>query len=120
MSISVPNQPDPIHYGILKFTEKSRVQGTGITFIPLFSNNQKIIVRSRLKNQHTDMWAKVHGDELLEILGPVGDFATEKLVFQYHFNILSLKYPQIDINQLRNKKVNSISICHFMYHLIFI
>ena len=108
MSISVPNQPDPIHYGILKFTEKSRVQGTGITFIPLFSNNQKIIVRSRLKNQHTDMWAKVHGDELLEILGPVGDFATEKLVFQYHFNILSLKYPQIDINQLRNKKVNSI------------
>lgn len=93
-------------HGILKFTSKTRVQGTGIPFQPIFGKKEdSIIVRSRLKNQSIDMWAKVRDSELVEILGPVGELEVEMEVLKNHFNINN-KYPKINYNNFISQKLN--------------
>ncbi len=93
-------------FGILKFTSKTRVQGTGIPFQPIFGKKEdSIIVRSRLKNQSIDMWAKVRDSELVEILGPVGELEVETEVLKNHFNINN-KYPKINYDNLFLPKFN--------------
>ena len=53
-------------YGVLQFTSKSRVQGTGVPFIE-YKTNEKCTVHTK-KEYNKDMWAKI-GDnhQLMEI-----------------------------------------------------
>ena len=86
-------------YGILKFTSKTRVQGTGIPFQPIFSKKEdSVIVRSRLQNQSIDMWAKVRDSELVEILGPIGNLEVETEVLKNNFQIIA--FTKIFSNKL--------------------
>lgn len=79
-------------YGILCFTSKTRVQGTGIPFVE-YKTNQQIIVTTK-KHHLKDMWAKIHPDthELLEILGPTCDYKTELSALRGVYG-LHYKYP---------------------------
>ena len=99
-------------YGILKFTSKTRVQGTGIQFQPIFSKKEDtIIVRSRLKNQSIDIWAKVSDSEIIEILGPVGNIDIETEVLKNHFKINN-KYPKLIMITYFLKNLTSLHIKH--------
>ena len=79
-------------YGVLQFTSKSRVQGTGIPFIE-YRTNVKFTVHTK-KEYHKDMWAKVDpiSTELVEIIGPTGDYHSELGALRGIYN-LYYKYP---------------------------
>ena len=85
-------------YGILQFTNKSRVNVTGIPFQsyqPL--GDKQIIVHSK-KNYHIDMWAKINEKtfELIELIGPICDYETEIAVLRHVYHI-TCKYPKFEI-----------------------
>ena len=79
-------------YGVLQFTSKSRVQGTGIPFIE-YRTNVKFTVHTK-KEYHKDMWTKVDpiSTELIEIIGPTGDYNSELGALRGIYN-LYYKYP---------------------------
>jgi len=77
----------------------------------LFQGGVRCVVNTK-KETKRNQWAKVRitggpeGDEaaqqemrtgeLMELLGPVGDFDTELYAYQLHFNILPCRYPTAD------------------------
>ena len=79
-------------YGVLQFTSKSRVQGTGVPFID-YKTNVTFTVHTK-KEYHKDMWAKVDpiSTELIEIIGPTGDYNSELGALRGIYN-LYYKYP---------------------------
>ena len=79
-------------YGILQFTSKSRVKGTGVPFID-YKTNEKFTVHTK-KEYHKDMWAKVDpiSTELIEIIGPTGDYNSELGALRGVYG-LYYKYP---------------------------
>lgn len=83
-------------YGILQFTNKSRVNVTGIPFQSLDQPKQ-IIVHSK-KNYHIDMWAKINEKtfDLIELIGPICDYETEVAVLRHVYHI-TCKYPKFEI-----------------------
>jgi exoribonuclease R len=77
----------------------------------LFQGGMRCVVNTK-KETKRNQWAKIRiseaGDaanqsaemktgEIMEILGPVGDFDTELKAYQLHFNILPCRYPTIDL-----------------------
>jgi len=86
-------------YGILQFTNKSRVNVTGIPFqsYQLQPLVKQIIVHSK-KNYHIDMWAKINEKtfELIELIGPICDYETEVAVLRHVYHI-TCKYPKFEI-----------------------
>jgi hypothetical protein len=85
-------------YGILYFSSKSRVQVTGVPFHPYLADAARppIIVHTK-KSHHKDMWAKVTDDakhELMEIIGPTGDYDAELTVLKGVYGFL-YKYPTV-------------------------
>lgn len=90
-------------YGILQFTNKSRVNVTGIPFQPLKQSleyqllGKQIIVNCK-KNYHIDMWAKINEKtfELIELIGPICDYETEVAVLRHVYHI-TCKYPKFEI-----------------------
>lgn len=82
-------------YGVLEFTSKSRVNGTGITFIPVYAHDKKKRIVHSKKEYQKDMWAKVGNDGLLmEILGPTGSPGLESVVLREQYGITPCKYPK--------------------------
>ena len=79
-------------YGVLQFTSKSRVQGTGVPFIE-YKTNQTYTVHTK-KEYHKDVWAKVDpiSTELIEIIGPTGEYRSELAALRGVYG-LYYKYP---------------------------
>jgi len=88
----------------LKFDDRNRYGTDGVPATLLFGGGKKWIVTSK-KETKLNHWAKVRvpadaGDanearyaELVEILGPVGDHATELYALQLHFGVKPCRYP---------------------------
>ena len=92
-------------YGILECTSKSRVNGTGLPFRPFNpatppNGSVHIVHSKRHKETHVDQWAKINPetDELMEIIGPVGEQETETLVLRHLFTI-GCKYPTYPVSE---------------------
>ena len=99
---------DAFRVAIVRFDSTDRVGQNGVPGVLLFSAGQRIVVTSH-KETKRNQWAKVRlidaappdGEasktmlraELVEILGPVGDFAAELHAYQVHFSILPCRYP---------------------------
>ena len=83
-----------MEYGILKFTSKYRVQGTGVPFRSFTINT---VINVKKTNRNVDAWAKVNTDtqQLVEILGPVGDVDVERRVYLYQYRIIPCHYPTV-------------------------
>lgn len=83
-------------FGILFFSSKSRVQQYGIPFIDCTSH-QSFIVNCK-KPKHIDMWAKVDpvSHQLMDLIGPTGDYETEVRVLLQLYNI-SYSYPKLSL-----------------------
>jgi hypothetical protein len=94
-------------YGI---HSSDRIGRHGVPCVLLFQGGLRCVVNTK-KETKRNQWAKIKiiegGDaaaessdmktgELLEILGPVGDFDTELYAYQLHFNILPCRYPSND------------------------
>jgi len=96
-------------YGVLCFTSKSRVQGTGVPFFGYNSDISGIIVHTK-KTYTKDMWAKVHHVtyELMEIIGETGDQASEVSALRGAYG-LHYKYPSFplfkDVKDVKDKKL---------------
>lgn len=84
--------------GTLRFAAKTRVNGTGILYQPLFKKGGESQVVRSTKEYQTNMWAKVSTPEykLVEIIGPVGDYTAENRAFQAYYGLTPCKYPEID------------------------
>lgn len=81
-------------YGILQFSRREKIGGNGILFKALHDAT-KYVVHTNV-HSFVDRWAKVSADdkhELMEILGVVGNYATESEVLQRKYMIKPCKYP---------------------------
>jgi exoribonuclease R len=93
-----------IRVAIMKFEDRNRYGQNGVPTNILFGGGKKCIVvcKSPHKINH---WAKIKiskaffdGDdsqrgELVELWGPVGEYANELKAYQWHFGVLPCKYP---------------------------
>ena len=78
-------------YGVLQFTSKSRVQGTGVPFME-YKTNQTFTVHTK-KEYNKDMWSKIGANnELMEIFGPIGEYDAELSALRGVYGIY-YKYP---------------------------
>jgi RNB domain len=79
-------------YGILQFTSKSRVQGTGVPFIE-YKTNKTYTVHTK-KEYHKDVWAKIDpiSSELIEIIGPTCEYQSEVAALRGVYRVY-YKYP---------------------------
>ena len=79
-------------YGVLQFTSKSRVQGTGVPFIE-YKTNERYTIHTN-KEYNKDVWAKVDpiSNQLMEILGPTCDYNSEVAALRGVYG-LYYKYP---------------------------
>lgn len=92
--------------GILKFEDRNRYGPNGIPSSVLFSGGKLLVVNCKSPHRRNH-WAKLkvsvdfedapknqsQKGELVELLGPVGDYAVERKALQLHFSILPCKYP---------------------------
>jgi len=89
---------------ILKFDDRNRYGESGIPTTVLFGGGKRWITNCKTKTKR-NQWAKVEvpidaGDsetraQLVELLGPTGEHATELLAMQLHFGVKPCKYPII-------------------------
>jgi superfamily II RNA helicase len=94
-----------VSYGVMEFTAKARIQGNGILFWPQFEHGgQKGVVRCN-KQKQTNMWAKVKGDELVELLGDVGKYSVESNVLRVKYGVTPCKYPSTTPTQHPSSEV---------------
>lgn len=79
-------------YGVLQFTSKSRVQGTGVPFIE-YKTNETYTVHTK-KEYHKDVWAKIDpiSSELIEIIGPTCEYQSEVAALRGVYGVY-YKYP---------------------------
>ena len=87
-------------FGILRLSDKERVNKRGVRFNP-WVDNVSFIVNTNLTSK-IDRWAKVHPEtgELMEVYGPVGNKETEIRMLLYHFNIRPCRYPLYNLPKL--------------------
>lgn len=85
-------------YGVLQYSSKARVQVTGVPFRSLGAQPARI-VHCKSAHRTVDMWAKVRGSELVELLGGTGDFATESRVLRYHYGVQPCVYPEYELSE---------------------
>lgn len=80
-------------YGILQFSRRETIGKNGVQFKPINDNN-KYIINTKIRS-YVDRWAKVNptDDTLMEILGVVGNYATESEILKRVYNIKTSKYP---------------------------
>ena len=88
---------------VLKFDDRNRYGPHGIPSMILLGDNSRTWVVNCKRPTKVNCWAKVNivdsenrRADLIEILGPVGDYATELKALQLHFKILPCKYPEYD------------------------
>eukprot|EP00802_Teleaulax_amphioxeia_P010834 Tamp_10864.p1 GENE.Tamp_10864~~Tamp_10864.p1 ORF type:complete len:571 (+),score=151.14 Tamp_10864:48-1715(+) len=102
---------DGVHIAVVRFDSSDRIGRFGVPCVLLFQGGVRCVVNTK-KETKRNQWAKVRitggpeGDEaaqqemrtgeLMELLGPVGDFDTELYAYQLHFNILPCRYPTAD------------------------
>jgi replicative superfamily II helicase len=85
-------------YGILRFSKREIIGKNGIIFTE-FPDRSSHVVSTKTKS-NVDRWAKVNDKyELLEILGPVGDYAVESEVLHRNYGIKPTKYPSYVFNK---------------------
>jgi replicative superfamily II helicase len=79
--------------GILKLSDKERVNKKGVKFFPWLEPINVIVNTNSLSK--IDCWAKVNEEtcELMEIFGPVGDKDTEIKAMLYRFEVKPCRYP---------------------------
>ena len=85
-------------YGILRFSKREIIGKNGIIFTE-FPDRSSHVVSTKTKS-NVDRWAKVNDKyELLEILGPVGNYAVESEVLHRNYGIKPTKYPSYVFNK---------------------
>jgi hypothetical protein len=110
------DDPRQFRIAIVRFDSTNRIGQFGVPCMLLFGQGQQCVVTTQ-KPTKRNQWAKVivtepllapdkppvEGQplpmckaELVEILGPVGDFATELLAYQIYFQILPCRYPKLE------------------------
>eukprot|EP00618_Florenciella_parvula_P037715 CAMPEP_0119479544 /NCGR_PEP_ID=MMETSP1344-20130328/8764_1 /TAXON_ID=236787 /ORGANISM="Florenciella parvula, Strain CCMP2471" /LENGTH=136 /DNA_ID=CAMNT_0007513781 /DNA_START=42 /DNA_END=449 /DNA_ORIENTATION=- len=96
---------------VLRFDDRNRYGENGIPTSVLFSGGALCIVNCK-KNTKLNHWAKIsvpmgfgekhegeedtedkHRGELIELWGPIGDYAVELKAYQHHYGIMPCKYP---------------------------
>lgn len=88
----------------MKFEDRNRYGQNGVPTNILFGGGKKCIVVCKSPHKR-NFWAKIkinkaffEGDEsqrgeLVELWGPVGEYANELKAYQWHFGVLPCKYP---------------------------
>jgi hypothetical protein len=133
---TVSHQPRVV---ILKFEDKNRYGRYGVACNILFGTNRKCVVDCEQHHQETsqlkrNQWALITlpesnelrnpkeslKGELVEIWGPVGDYAVELKAYQRHFGVLPCEYPSREnwmldlpifepLNELSNTSSNDLT-----------
>lgn len=101
-------------YGILQFSRRETISNHGIQFKSI-DNKSNCVVNTKIKS-HIDRWAKVDPitNELIEILGSVGNFDTESEVLKRNFKVKPCKYPHYRIPYSSLEKYDN-SFIHINY-----
>ena len=87
-----------VKYGILRFSKREIIGKNGIIFTELPDRSSHVV--STKTKSNIDRWAKVNDKyELLEILGPVGNYAVESEVLHRNYGIKPTKYPSYVFNK---------------------
>lgn len=100
---------------VLRFDDRNRYGENGIPTSVLFGGGALCIVNCKKKTK-LNHWAKIsvpvdfgekregvddsedkHRGELIELWGPIGDYAVELKAYQHHYGIMPCKYPDPSI-----------------------
>ena len=94
-----------VKYAIIKFDDRNRFGKNGVPASLLFAAGQRVIVSMKdqtiEKAGKRNRFAKVvvphegaEQAELIELLGPVGEYSAEMEAYQLHFGIKPCRYPK--------------------------
>ena len=93
-----------VRYAVMRFDDRNRYGKNGVPANLLFSGGQRVVVYMKdatlEKAGKRNRFAKVVlGDkeaeaELVELLGEVGDYASELAAYMLHFGLKPCRYPK--------------------------